>query len=95
VKLNTHQLAGADLHVVLILKDHKLRIGELTEKESSDLVKAVSWLTDEYQIGGGALYMREGNTDRTGATVCHLHAQYVVPSENQNVTVGFGPPPTV
>jgi dihydrofolate reductase len=48
-------------------------------------------------IEGGALFVREGNTDQTGATVGHLHWNYTVPEVTNGtarlVQVAFGPWP--
>lgn len=93
VKFNNHPLSGADQHFTLILKNHKWRANELTANETAELFRAVDWIIQRYSVRGGALFMREGDSTLTGATVGHLHAQYVVPKAGEAVTPRFGPPP--
>jgi len=93
VKFNNHPLLGAEKHFTLILKAHKWRVRELNIQESGDLVRAVDWIIQRYSVRGGALFMREGDSTLTGATVGHLHAQYVVPKVGEAVSARFGPPP--
>lgn len=93
VKLNSYPLEGAEWHFTLILRSHKERIEEMSDAEVVDLRRAIGWLVRHYSVAGGVLYMRDGEGLLTGATVAHLHAQYVMPKPGEAVTARFGPPP--
>lgn len=93
VKENTHALEGAKHHFVLIVKTHRLRISEMTSEEAIGFLDALAWIRKKYSPAGGEFYMREGDTSLTGATVKHLHAQYIIPNPGETIVVYFGPLP--
>lgn len=47
-----------------------------------ELFKLFAWGAKEYEIKGGAMCMRFGNTQHSGATVKRLHAQLIEPDLN-------------
>ena len=49
----------------------------MTEDECVELFTLFTTVCEERDIDGGTLLMRFGNTDKTVATVAHLHAQLV------------------
>lgn len=87
---------NAAVHLVCILRPHKTRLSELIEQEWASLKPLIKQvLTDQRMLDiGGNLFVREGATELTGATVCHLHFNYIVPESSENetkiVTVNFG-----
>jgi hypothetical protein len=56
----------------------------------NDLFAVASHLCDKYNIPGGGLTMRFGDTAKSGATVTRLHAQIIEPEENKKVAAWFG-----
>lgn len=66
-------------HFLLILKRHTDTLRDLTPDEGAELFAHLSWLESEYEIPGGGLGMRFGNTDYSAGSVNHLHAQLIVP----------------
>ena len=44
----------------------------------------------KYNIKGGVLALRFGDTAYTGATVCHLHFHLIVPKKSQTVNFPIG-----
>lgn len=94
IKINSWPFQNAALHFVLMAKQHHVRASELSDEERIDLFNCVGWIAENYPAAvGGVLFMRDGDTDLTGATVVHLHGQYFTPQRGEAVTVRFGPPP--
>ncbi|MDP2651648.1 MAG: hypothetical protein Q8O94_00745, partial [bacterium] len=71
-------------------KEHFLVVSKFLDQEGRHLLfptlpaeaweefgKLLEWTISEYQLPGGAFFFRFGNTDFTGASVSHLHAQIV------------------
>ena len=68
-----------DVHLLFVLKRHIETLGELHEEEVIQLFKLLSWAETHFDIPGGGVGMRFGNTEFSGGTVNHLHAQLMVP----------------
>jgi hypothetical protein len=58
------------------------QIFELTKKDWESITALSNWAIKEFNIPGGGLTMRFGETVYTGATVCHLHAHLISPELN-------------
>lgn len=76
---NMYPYENAKHHFLLVLKNHKTDTKDLSSQEWQNLHEQVTWIIDSYKIPGGTLIMRSGNTAHTGATVTHLHAQFISP----------------
>lgn len=74
---------GTEHHFLLIARAHHEHLAELTAEDWQAIGSLVGWAEGEFQLPGGAVMMRFGATERTGATVCHLHAHLIVPQINQ------------
>jgi ATP adenylyltransferase len=66
-------------HFILIGEKHKTRAKHLTTKDFAEIGQLVQWAEQTYNIQGGAIAMRFGNTRYTGATVSHMHCHLIVP----------------
>lgn len=66
-------------HFLLIYKKHVENITELTPPAGAELIELAQWLIKKYQIPGGGLVMRFGDTNYSAGTVNHLHAQLLQP----------------
>ena len=64
-------------HLLVILKVHREDITSLTDSEAAELFWALSWAIKKYQIPGGALAFRFGDTEYSAASVNHLHAHII------------------
>lgn len=64
---------------LVICKSHKEQIGEMTAKDWADINHLLQWAVKEFKVVGGAFAMRFGDTAYTGASVCHLHGQFIIP----------------
>jgi len=67
------------LHLLLIYKEHVTNLAGINPKAGVELLKLAQWAEREYNIPGGGLAMRFGDTDYSAGTVAHLHAQLLVP----------------
>lgn len=69
-------------HFLLIGETHKESFAELTDADFVAIKTLINWAIQTYNIPGGGIAMRFGDTDHTGSTVCHLHFHLIVPRES-------------
>lgn len=74
-------------HFLFITKEHLTDSQKLTPEAWSELQTLSQWLIETYKIDSGTLLMRSGDMSKTGATVLHLHAQFVVGSDSTKPVV--------
>ena len=77
-------------HFIIVARRHMENLGELTAKDLETVKGLSDWAVKKFQIKGGALTIRFGGTDYTGATVCHLHFHLIVPKKSQTVNFPVG-----
>jgi diadenosine tetraphosphate (Ap4A) HIT family hydrolase len=94
VKHNRHPLTGSRVHLVLIPKIHVTSAKNLPNEFRNELFSIINQMDRQFNATGSVVYFRQGDTNVTGATVHHMHAQYLVPDNHQLVNVTFGQPPT-
>ena len=78
------------LHFLIIGKEHKEQFFELTVVDYANVKELVNWAVQKFKIKGAAIALRFGNTAYTGATVCHLHFQLIVPKKYKTVNFPVG-----
>lgn len=66
-------------HFLLIHKTHIEHLLELTPEAGAELIEIAQWTAKEYDIPGGGLAMRFGDTEYSAGTVAHLHVQLLQP----------------
>lgn len=66
-------------HFLLITREHKVSPIELTPEAAAELIELTNWLITEYNIPGGGLAMRFGDSNYSAGSVTHLHAQLIQP----------------
>ncbi len=66
-------------HFIILTLKHKENFGELSQQDWKQIISLAKWAISKFEIKGGGLAMRFGETVYTGATVCHLHAHLIVP----------------
>lgn len=66
-------------HFLIISKNHREDFAELGLFDFQAIHTLVAWALSEYDIPGGALTLRFGETHFTGATIHHLHFHLIVP----------------
>ena len=74
---NMYPYEGAKYHALLIHKTHITSLAELSSEAWEELKTLGDWYVAENNIPGGAFMMRFGDTRYTGASVQHLHANFV------------------
>ncbi|MBI4692285.1 MAG: HIT domain-containing protein [Candidatus Terrybacteria bacterium] len=79
-----------NFHFIIISKRHKEKISELLSNDMKNILSLAQWVAKKYKIKGGAIAMRFGKTDYTGATVCHLHAHLIAPKLGKTVNFPIG-----
>lgn len=77
-------------HFLLICQTHKETFSEITAEDMVQVIELVNWAVTEFKIPGAGLCLRFGETEYTGATVCHLHFQLIVPIKSQTVNFPVG-----
>ena len=78
---NMYPYENTSHHFLLVTNEHLSDTKELSSEAWAELQIHVSWIMQEYGIEAGTLLMRSGNMSRTGSTVKHLHAQFIVGSD--------------
>jgi diadenosine tetraphosphate (Ap4A) HIT family hydrolase len=78
VTTNAWPYKGTRLHFLLISNKHLERIEDLPAPARSDFFANFDRLSREYELEGASILWRSGETQITGATVKHLHAQIIV-----------------
>jgi ATP adenylyltransferase len=89
---NSWPYKNAEHHFLMINTQHKEEFSEISTRDWESLRKLIGWAIKEYGIKGGAIALRFGDTDHTGATVCHIHAHLISPEMNkqgESETVSF------
>lgn len=80
---NSWPYKNSQKHFVIISPNHKETLAELTIRDIESILRLSNWAIKKYKIRGGALTMRFGEPDFTGATVSHLHAHLIYPEKGK------------
>jgi len=67
------------VHLLAIYKEHAVDLSELKPEAGTELLEMMQWAQTEYQVPGGAMAMRFGDTDYSAGTVAHMHVQFIMP----------------
>lgn len=76
---NSWPYKNTSQHLVILGDEHKEEFSELTNKDLESVRYLINWAIKKWKIKGGALAMRFGNTNYTGASVSHLHFHIISP----------------
>lgn len=74
---NFEPYKGSKHHLLAVSKKHTTRFENLSAAAQAELFKLFGAELRKRKIKGGAMFMRFGDTDYTGGSVEHLHAQLV------------------
>ncbi len=80
---NAWPYKGVKSHFLFISRAHVEKIEDVNSDSWQEFHILWSRIIKKYKITGASLLMRSGNTDQTGASVNHLHAQVVVGEERK------------
>lgn len=81
VTTNMYPYENTSHHILFIVRRHIINTKDLTKEEWSELQTLTQWVMDELNITNGTFMLRSGDMSKTGASVKHLHAQFVVGSD--------------
>jgi len=81
---NFEPYEGTLHHLLLVHKEHIESFEELVEEARDEFFKMWEYAKEKYNIEGATILMRWGDTNRTGGTVAHLHAQLISGGEKSN-----------
>ena len=81
---NNYSYQEARIKLMIISDEHKENFKDLEVEDFKSVMRIVNWAIKEYNIRGGGLLIRFGNTQFTGATVCHLHFHLISPASDEN-----------
>ena len=79
---NSWPYPGTKHHFIFICQKHKTNFSHLTDQDFKAIRTLFNWVIKKYKIKGGALTLRFGDQNYTGATVSHLHFHLIVPKFN-------------
>jgi len=80
---NSWPYKNTEMHFIILGEKHKENFSELTKKDFESIAFLANWAIKKWKIKGGALAMRFGNTDYTGASVSHIHFHIISPKINK------------
>ena len=90
---NDYPYDGTVHHYLIIYKKHIEHIKDVSRAGFSELADHLKWLSKKDKLPAGGLAIRFGDSDYTGASVAHLHAQLLVGdkvnSKNKNKVLNF------
>ncbi len=66
-------------HFLIIAKQHWEKLSDVSDDAAAELWRLVTWITEEHSFPGGGFAVRFGDTNYSGGTVKHLHAQVIQP----------------
>lgn len=73
------------VHLLAILKQHAEKLSEIPPEAGKELFEMIAWAEKEFNVAGGGVAMRFGDTNYSAGTVNHIHAQFIVPDlDNPN-----------
>ncbi|MCX6712839.1 MAG: HIT domain-containing protein [Candidatus Vogelbacteria bacterium] len=81
---NSWPYSNTDKHFIIISAQHKEQFSDLTSEDFLAVKYLANWAIKKFGIKGGALTIRFGDTNYTGATVCHLHFHLISPKLDKN-----------
>lgn len=77
---NMYPYDNTSHHFLFITNEHIGDSKDLSPHAWAELQEHLNWTIEEHKIVGGTLLMRSGDMSKTGSTVHHLHAQFIVGS---------------
>ena len=93
---NMSPYEGTMQHFLFVYKNaHVTTPNEITAESRAELFELIDWAIQEYDMQGGAFFMRFGEGGYNGSSVEHLHAQLLVgvkkseDTESLKVKLGF------
>jgi len=67
------------IHLLAIYKFHAETLSEMNPQAGVELFELLTWAEAFFKVIGGMFFLRFGESSYSGASVKHLHVQFVVP----------------
>ncbi|MEX0652217.1 MAG: hypothetical protein WD509_00430 [Candidatus Paceibacterota bacterium] len=80
VSKNDFPYEGTSIHYILVYKKHIVQPSEIDPEAWEEFGEHINYLNTTHTPKGGSFFMRFGDTDYTGGSIDHLHAQFLVGS---------------
>jgi len=80
---STWPYKNSQKHLLIIALRHKEQLRQLTTRDMAAVLYLAKWGVKKFNIKGGGLTIRFGDTNFTGATVAHIHAHLIYPKANK------------
>ena len=81
---NAVPYSGCKHHFLIVSKQFATKLSDLTRVAWVDFYDLIYELEKSEDLDGHALFMRMGDTRKTGASVTRIHAHLIVPEENES-----------
>lgn len=78
VTFNMNPYEGARWHFLFVHRTHIEKIESVSAPAWKELLTHIQWLVKKYKMPGASMFLRFGDSNRTGASVSHLHAQMIM-----------------
>src|SRR5680860_262163 len=75
---NDYPYDGSELHYLFIYNQHIDSLSKIKPEAMTELIGHLKWLEKKFKIKGGAVLIRFGDSDRTSASITHLHGHFIV-----------------
>jgi diadenosine tetraphosphate (Ap4A) HIT family hydrolase len=76
---NQWKYEEADLHLLLISKEHAESFRDLKPGAGDELLEFLQWAEEKFSLNSGGVCMRFGDINYNGATVSHFHIHLMKP----------------
>lgn len=76
---NMSPYEGTKIHLIAVYKDkHVTMSNEIPLKHMGQMFELINWAIEKYNIEGGTILIRFGNSSYTGGSVDHFHAHLII-----------------
>jgi diadenosine tetraphosphate (Ap4A) HIT family hydrolase len=75
---NAFPYKGMSLHLLIVHKQFITSITEISSDGWKSFYELIQVISQKFNLSSGGLFMRFGDTKKTGGTVTHLHAHIMV-----------------
>lgn len=75
---NMSPYEGTELHLIAVYKKHSTITTEIPSDHMAQMFDILNWAIKEYDIKGGSILIRFGDTAYTGGSVNHFHSHLIV-----------------
>jgi diadenosine tetraphosphate (Ap4A) HIT family hydrolase len=84
IKKNDFPYTGSVHHYLIVSQKHLTTVEQLSGEPASELFEAIRFLSANLDASGFSLFVRSGDMAFTGASLAHLHFQFLIGVEKPN-----------